>query len=636
MATAESSPDSRRQSAATTSWLKQRPQNTGNPAEKQRTVDRELERIKSLAMVSSVWQKTGPEDIPVGHFVPTPSPSTSASSQNTSLSRTISCPNTNDGQPRVRRNSSLGSLNGPLYSALDKAYRSYGIEPPERVRERRISLQNTKLLTMHPGLVPATVSEGIESEFGNHTPQRVLPNQRESLAGTCELIRSTTHETINVESGSDRVLLRQTLSSIIQQTGSDIAQQTAALEAFWLDSVSASNKEVLHYRQQLAAQDKTMQNTLEQFLAEKEKESHRVRQLTELVLKQDRLIQGLEQSLELQPTLPLQVSPEAWGPAAISESRAELRVLQSEMATMKKTKMSLERAMGALEGEVEMSQGQVRMMMLVSTEIQNDFDAQTRIIQDRVLSLENQLKSKDALIFELSMNNSTKRNVTESTPREMRRRTNSNSTFGSSVISMHPYDQRQTDDDRTVDTSHFSITSSRSQSTKAVHTKRRSSANTLSTSSHISYVARWADINLPPATPPPSEPLPPLPNTEPLARPQRSFSATRPYSPPTPTTTDPKHSSVDTIAPFITQDIDQDEFDIDSVLEPPPVSVTKEIDEVYAWQASTSEHLPGTTKWMDDPESGGRRPPPSRPSSSEKTHSAFWKGMKKKWMVREK
>ncbi|KAI9030109.1 hypothetical protein CLU79DRAFT_716125 [Phycomyces nitens] len=465
-------------------------------------------------------------------------------------------------------------------------------------------------------------------------PDNILPKceRRTASTGTCELIRPTTHETINVDSGSDRALLRQTLSSILQNNG-DIPQQTIALETFWLDSALDSNKEMMYYRQQLAAQEQTMQHTLEQCLAEKEKESQRVRQLTDLVDKQDLLIQGLEQSLELQPALPLQDSSEAWGPATISESRAELRVLQSEMTTLKKTKVSLERAMGTLEGEVEMSHGQVRMMMLVSTEIQNDFDIQTRAIQDRVATLESQLKLKDALILDLTMNNNIKHHP-ESAAREMRRRTNSNSTFGSSVISMHPYDQRHTDDDRTVDTSHFSMTSSRSQSTKAVHTKRRSSANTLSTSSHMSYVTRWADINLPPATPPPSEPLPPLPTADPVARPQRSFSATRPYSPPTPTT-DPKHSSVDAIAPFIMQDIDQDEFDIDSVLDPTPVSV-KQIDDTYGWQTSASTGLPGTTKWMDDPESSARRPPPNRPSSSEKTHSAFWKGMKKKWMVREK
>ncbi|KAI7864825.1 hypothetical protein BDF14DRAFT_1135817 [Spinellus fusiger] len=423
------------------------------------------------------------------------------------------------------------------------------------------------------------------------------------------------------------------------------------------------------YQQQWSSREQSMQRLLEDSQRDRENESTCVRQLSDLVALQHSFIEALQQSLEISPTPSHETT---WVPAEISNARAELKVLQAEIMTLQKTKQHLERDIVVLEGELEMSQGQVRMLLVVSEELQDDFNAQTESAKERIKTLEDHLASKENQLQDLLKDKAQcpptplpSRHTSGLPPlmaeeREAKGhcRTNSNSTFGSSVTSsphqlMFVQNDIKADSPHPIDTlfsHHASVTPPGGNPLQ-----RHPSDGVYSPFSRKSYVAKWADIHLPPATPPPSEPLPPLPTTAPMSplSPIRShsYSHPHPYSRTYPISLSrPKvlealpaqAISVNTMTEegsdtlFTLPQDDQDDLDMDSTLSPAPtqISVTREIDEVYAWQANNSD-FPRGTKWMDDPEADDPNVMSRPSSSSEKTHSPFWKGMRKKWKARE-
>ncbi|KAF7725772.1 hypothetical protein EC973_009389 [Apophysomyces ossiformis] len=359
-----------------------------------------------------------------------------------------------------------------------------------------------------------------------------------------------------------------------------------------LQLLEEAREEVAFYKQQLSQQERTMKETIQTYLEQKEQETIKIRQLSEIISKQDRLIAELEHH----------------------QPGTELQALRQELAELREAKLQLMQMITSLHGELEMSQGQTRLMMLVSTEIQNSFDKQKQQVDQHMEMLQNELREKEELLrqYQLEMPRQTEDTVI------VRPRTNSTSTFGSSLCHL--------EEERISQLSYTSSQRSRSSIPKAVHdSRRRSSSSRRSSSTHTStnngsprrsYIAKWSGTTaIPPPTPPPNDPLPPVPTID-VSRSHRSLSPPRTVPPRNmlpPGNSPTKHVSVD----------------VASTQSASAVHATSSL-RVDDWQQPRVG-----TKWMDDPENT-IDPVRSRSSTSvsEKQRSAFWKGMKKKWIVR--
>ncbi|KAG0172423.1 hypothetical protein DFQ28_010738 [Apophysomyces sp. BC1034] len=484
--------DTRRQSS--TPWLKQRPRNS-SISEKPRRVDRELERIKSLGVVSKTFTPEEPT-------TPSSTSSTGTLDQSSSITYTDT------------RRTSICSSN------------TVDTNPPQ---EEVHHLEKTRL--WDPPVSFEDPHARIEYLEQRHTDDLKLLNETQN--------------------------------------------------------------EIKFYKEQLLQQDQTMKHTVASYLEQKELESIKVRQLSEIIVKQDRLIAELEHH---HPT-------------------SEIHTLRQELVIMREAKQELIQMITSLRGELEMSQSQTRLMMLVSTEIQNTFDKQKANINQNVEALQQELQQKEDLLRQYQQQRQTQSPIDN--PMAVRPRTNSTSTFGSSLCHL--------EEEIPSGLSYASSQRSQSSIPKLVQGSRRRSSSSRRSSINISsnsgsprrsYIAKWSgSAAIPPPTPPPNDPLPPVPTID-LTRSHRSLSPPRSIPSlvtPPPGVSAVKHASVDVVS-----------------TQPTHAANTTSMLRVEDWPQSREG-----TKWMDDPESA-IEPVRSRSSTSvsEKQRSAFWKGMKKKWMVR--
>ncbi|KAI8993150.1 hypothetical protein BDB01DRAFT_312197 [Pilobolus umbonatus] len=129
-----------------------------------------------------------------------------------------------------------------------------------------------------------------------------------------------------------------------------------------------SKEETEFYKRQLTQLDENSKKKLALLLDEKDVEVSRIRQLVELIVRQDQLLLEYETKLEHL----IKLTDEA---TYIQETQEEMNVLRQELEDLYQTKMSMDADIKSLRGELEMSHGQMRLMMAVSTEIQNEFEA---------------------------------------------------------------------------------------------------------------------------------------------------------------------------------------------------------------------------------------------------------------------
>ncbi|RCI02848.1 hypothetical protein CU098_008323 [Rhizopus stolonifer] len=126
-----------------------------------------------------------------------------------------------------------------------------------------------------------------------------------------------------------------------------------------------ANEEISFYKSQLETLDSNTRESLDAAAEERDREVARVRQLAELIVKQNALMNEYEVSLEsLNKSANQAHSPDP-----------QIQALQQELADLYKKKDEMEDAILALRAEVEMAHSQMQLMMLVSSEIQNEFES---------------------------------------------------------------------------------------------------------------------------------------------------------------------------------------------------------------------------------------------------------------------
>ncbi|ORZ18009.1 hypothetical protein BCR42DRAFT_412956 [Absidia repens] len=147
-------------------------------------------------------------------------------------------------------------------------------------------------------------------------------------------------------------------------------------------------QEMVKYQTQLVQQEKLAHDTIANYIEKVESSQVNVRKLTLLVEKQDQLIELLVERQEQQHL--------------DDKHRHKQQPSENSMAadwnSLRLEKQQLETAIDSLKASTEINQGHMQMMMMVSTEIQNDFERQKAIMQQQLAEMVDELAAKDTLL----------------------------------------------------------------------------------------------------------------------------------------------------------------------------------------------------------------------------------------------
>lgn len=150
-------------------------------------------------------------------------------------------------------------------------------------------------------------------------------------------------------------------------------------------------QQLLEYQSQLLQQEKLAHDTMTRYMGEYESSQLKVAQLTELAEKQDVLIQlyveqQQDHQLYQQPT-PLK-----------DQDGSMITILETDWHSLQMDKERLEAGIVALKANMETNQAHMQMMMMVSTEIQNDFEQQKVKMKKHMAMMAEELVAKNALL----------------------------------------------------------------------------------------------------------------------------------------------------------------------------------------------------------------------------------------------
>lgn len=493
-------------------WLK-RPQSTIS----QRNVDKELQRIKRLAVVSVLnksFQDTAPPLRPSSSLLPTMSPSSSVTTSGTSQ----------DSPPKPRSHSishSSSSSQNPLKKTSNKSLhddystmRRSEVEgiPKDPLSEKE--MDNARLVTSSP-----------------------IDSEKETL--------------------ENRVL---------------------ELEALY----DASMKE-LHVV------------------------STRSRAQTELVLMQDKLIHQMTDQLEdLTSTSENTQSGSVKDAEVTLKAKQELHQLNEELDQLRPLKTEYSNIVERLTE----SDRKLNELEQIAKEIQKENASQTLYIDTKVQTLLNKLLQKNEIINKLEQQ---QQQPIAPTPEMISKSSDLKSlNDSSSVIWEH---------------------SGEEDGNAGLSARSSYIANENNLQHRKSYIARWKGNAIPPASPPPSLPLPPLPSVSSRSRPKSTLSE---ISKGSSIASCSKHLSMDAVGgashrrPSAQPELDAEMVDAayykeftDQLQE--RLSISKEIDDLRVWEPSDYDSI--QRKIESNNWSG------SDDGNSQKDQSAFWKGMKKKLRV---
>ncbi|CAO3594570.1 unnamed protein product [Absidia cylindrospora] len=218
----------------------------------------------------------------------------------------------------------------------------------------------------------------------------------------------------------------------------------------------------------------------------------KVNQLTDLVKTQDQLIQLLTDQQDQRQSFEL------------LERRFQEQTLSTndepdEAHSLHFAKQQLESDIGALKANMETNQAHMQMMMMVSTEIQNDFEQQKMSMEKRLVAMAEELATKDEMLLRYQEQDHHQHHVINTTTPPISRTSMINDTFLSSpTTSRYP-----------------SFVSASSISSHAVTSQ--SSLPSPTSSSPLSPCSPPLSCTAPPmipaaSSPPPIIPLPPIPS----------------------------------------------------------------------------------------------------------------------------
>lgn len=301
-----------------------------------RNVDRELQRLKSLGVVSVLNKTFRSQDNELLAPAPMPSPSSSTS---TSSSRSP------QQQPLLRPSSSSSDL------------------------LQRFSAKEMSLPTATDRLGPKSSSSG-------NWVMTILPaEQDQPRPPSDENGNSTVSEPILNDSNDDE---NHTSNRPQQQEQQLLLQQQ-------LDQTRMKQVEM----------ERSTQRTLEERLKQKEMESIKVQQLSNLIVKQDLVIHHLESSLSaaLSENQLLQQNN-----TDDASTQQELVALRQEMTTLQAHKTGYEQMIVSLCSELETSQDQTRKLTLLADTLNQQCQSQQQQIDEKLGRMVQQLAEKEAVI----------------------------------------------------------------------------------------------------------------------------------------------------------------------------------------------------------------------------------------------
>ncbi|KAG1498784.1 hypothetical protein G6F46_009525 [Rhizopus delemar] len=328
------------------SWLKKRSTvfnnttdtttKTNNNNVTTKTVDKELARLKNIGAVSSVWSsKFVQEDNPEKTRSASPPLSGRYSKLNMS--------------PRPNAN----------YVPLTGNRTSFNNNTPNSHNPRR-PLSSNSNKDLSPG-----------DKNSRPTSNRLTTGSVSSL----ELNDDSSHPDTKRSSSDSTSSNTEDAASLWFQCET-LKSQYSQVNA----RLNKANEDIAFYKRQLENLGTSSKENLEAANEEKDKEVTRVRQLAKLIVKQHELLSEYEVSLENLRKSASQVNQS-------DGAKSEIDALRQELAGLYKMKDEMENSIASLKAELEMSYSQMRLMMVVSTEIQNEFESYKRKMNAEITTL---------------------------------------------------------------------------------------------------------------------------------------------------------------------------------------------------------------------------------------------------------
>lgn len=367
------------------SWLKQRSTifNSAGNKPSAKVVDKELARLKNIGAVSSVWSnKFVQEDNSGGttenknkRISPPPEPPLSPRERFMML-------NNIDISPRPNANYIPGTR-----QSMTSPTPQQPISPRSPVFNNRIRTLSGSNKKMADEITAALQDDDQkDNSFGYFSKNSMSSLDLNEIKSSSR--SSVTSSTISsVPTSPITSTNNDSTSPTIPTTSMDEAAslwfQCETLKTQFAQSnarLNKANQDIDFYKRQLEQNGEVARQGMATVVQDKERESLRVRQLAELIVKQDKLLGEYEINLDCLTRLTNES-------VYLEETKVEMDSLRQEVSALNKQKLHMEGAIASLRAELEMSYSQMRLMMLVSTEIQNEFDSYKEKINSDIKEL---------------------------------------------------------------------------------------------------------------------------------------------------------------------------------------------------------------------------------------------------------
>ncbi|KAG2220980.1 hypothetical protein INT45_006513 [Circinella minor] len=659
-------------------------------------VDKELQRLKTLAVVSGLNKAFTQEPSPISNngstngLPPFPPPSSSSVSSITSSSMPPPRPSTvclNDLRQPQQTQSTIVSTNlsqRSSGSSLHFDYMQYKkqmkrrsstlpiqqiqqVQQVQQVQQQQQTQQQkrTKTITLddlekdllgmfeevylrcnhHGGVAPSVATQEVDADR--------IDNWMVNVAVSTHPNPDHHHDNDSGETRENPTIITTTPPKEMDDIEEEEKENKNRVK-----ELEATVKKLNEAQKQHIQWEQNIQKVVTHYMEQKEVETAKTRQLSQVVIKQERLIEEmqnhLDQVIAANANLRSCFQETSWGPI-VAEARDELKNIHSEISALAETKYGLEETISNLQIELKDSQQQIQHSLNTTHQLESECQIQRSNIDEKLESLKKQVLEKDTLLQKYRTYGPI------SSPNDQRKVVENliiKTPLPSNEISPSPMASPTTTTNHSkrgsiVDTRRLSYSSIASNHTTGIPKppvhgtqSRRGSTNTTS-SSKRSYIARWTGGPLPPAAPPPTDPLPPLPSTEMNKQRGVSNDTSSLSHLDSPTSllslsslVNSNHkiihrSSMDSSSEIISVDEEEAYREFTEQLQT-RLSVSKEIDELQVWQPTDLEELQKRidAKWGDlqeDQDDPHKRH--SLATLASKDGAAFWRGMKKKLRV---
>lgn len=584
-----------------------RPQSMGvssNSTKPPRMVDRELQRIKSLAVVSGRKEVSPPN----------PTPSTSSSIRSNTFAD-VRSNYTTYASSVVSTKSSTSSLNHDYMTTMTTMTAA-------AATNTTISKINSNSNSSNKSRLQAAELDDIQRELLSMYEEAYLKTQRSDAV--------------------DKWVV-SVLPSVSTHPQSDYGPAATEHE---------DEHDIDHHHQHhqpsptmmdlISSREQEMHQTLQMYLEQKEYEASKARQLAEIVLKQEQLIehmQGqLDEAAEINESLERRMNDAEWADK-LNAARQQLAGLTTEIEALRSTKEGLESMVVSLWSELEQGREQIRQSLQTTEELDADVKAQRVQIDGKLQLFKQQILEKDTLLQKyrifgvLPSSESSKQQQQQHLPPIASR----------PLPPPPPVPPSNRSADHSTTTTPRSSVASSIASTKPPDRPHKSSKRESSNSAALKRTL-WTGGPLPPPAPPPTQPLPPIPQDEtpqappsPLATASLRSSSSVTSSPTIPSSINPPEVADDNNNRASIASSAKNSGGAEQIVEMEAsyrefteqlqarLSISKEIDELNVWQPNDLEEMKQRFAKWDDEDAATKRL--SRDSST------FWRGMKKKLRV---